>query len=236
MPRFTRTELEQSVAASTSYAEVLRHLKLCTTGGNQRTIKKYCEIWQVSTHHFLTQSERIKQTPKCNRPAFPLSQILVEHSTCNRTNLKRRLFKEGLKNAICEICGQDEWWHGKKMSLILDHKNGIRDDCRLNNLRIVCPNCNATLPTHCGRRARVNCLGCRELVPIGKKYCSHQCYISSRQNQPHPERRRVKRPPYKHLLKEVEKFGYLATGRKYGVSDNAIRKWIKIYEKYSAIK
>lgn len=28
------------------------------------------------------------------------------------------------------------------------------------------------------------------------------------------------------LLKEVEDVGYSATGRKYGVSDNTIRKWI----------
>ena len=40
------------------------------------------------------------------------------------------------------------------MSLILDHINGVRDDNRLENLRIVCPNCAATLETHCGRKNR----------------------------------------------------------------------------------
>jgi hypothetical protein len=41
------------------------------------------------------------------------------------------------------------------MSIILDHINGVRDDHRLENLRMVCPNCAATLDTHCGRRNRI---------------------------------------------------------------------------------
>lgn len=42
--------------------------------------------------------------------------------------------------------------------------------------------------------------------------------------------RKVDRPPYDQLLNEVNELGYSATGRKYGVSDNSIRKWIKFYE------
>ena len=44
------------------------------------------------------------------------------------------------------------------------------------------------------------------------------------------ESRRVERPPYRTLLAEIERDGYLATGRRYGVSDNAIRKWVRFYE------
>jgi hypothetical protein len=40
------------------------------------------------------------------------------------------------------------------MSLIIDHINGVGDDNRLENLQIVCPNCAATLDTHCGRKNR----------------------------------------------------------------------------------
>ena len=65
--------------------------------------------------------------------------------------LKKRLYIEGLKKRECELCGQGEEWKGKKMSLILDHINGVHDDNRLINLRIVCPNCNATLETHAGK-------------------------------------------------------------------------------------
>lgn len=53
-------------------------------------------------------------------------------------------------------------------------------------------------------------------------------YIRGR---PVPARRKVDRPPYPHLVREVNALGYLATGRRYGVSDNAIRKWLRQYER-----
>ena len=43
--------------------------------------------------------------------------------------------------------------------------------------------------------------------------------------------RKVQRPPYEQLLREIEESSYVAVGRKYGVSDNAIRKWILFYER-----
>jgi len=41
--------------------------------------------------------------------------------------------------------------------------------------------------------------------------------------------RKVKRPSYEQILKDISEFGYRTTGRKYGVSDNAVRKWLKNY-------
>ena len=43
------------------------------------------------------------------------------------------------------------------------------------------------------------------------------------------------RPPYEQLLAEIKRLGYLAVGRKYGVSDNAVRKWIRQYERERAL-
>ena len=45
--------------------------------------------------------------------------------------------------------------------------------------------------------------------------------------------RRIKSPPYDSLIQEIKELGYSAVGRKYEVSDNAVRKWIKTYEKYN---
>ena len=44
----------------------------------------------------------------------------------------------------------------------------------------------------------------------------------------HPEYwfRKVKRPSQKRLKRDIARMGYVGTGKKYGVSDNAVRKWL----------
>lgn len=47
--------------------------------------------------------------------------------------------------------------------------------------------------------------------------------------------RKVERPPHEQLIREIDELGYVAAGRKYGVSDAAIRKWVRQYERERAI-
>lgn len=44
------------------------------------------------------------------------------------------------------------------------------------------------------------------------------------------QQRRSERPPLEQLMKEVEELGFCGVGRKYGVSDNAIRGWLNVYK------
>lgn len=237
---YTEAEAREAIAASLSWAESLRRLDLCPTGGAWRVLKKYARVWQISTEHFDAGAARRQNLTRTQKA---LSEVLVEGSTYSRSNVKRRLVIEGLKELRCELCGQGEIWHGHPMSLILDHINGVRDDHRLENLRFVCPNCAATLDTHCGRknriqRARRECLRCHVLfVPrnAGQRYCSRNCGCrwdrSRLRGRPNPDARKVERPPYQQLLAEIEATSYVAVGRKYGVSDNAVRKWVRFYDR-----
>lgn len=235
--RYDEPTLRRVLSESGSYSDALRRLGLRPAGGNHATIKKYAERWGISTAHF---APAWNTAPHLRRTPLPLTQILVEGSTYHRGHLKRRLFSEGVKEPRCELCGQGEIWRGLPMSLVLDHINGIPDDNRLENLRIACPNCAATFDTHCGRknrrdRVRRACLRCgKEFVPANasQRYCSRYCGSRwARSGRALPDTRKVERPPYDQLLEEIANTSYLAVGRQYGVSDNAIRKWVRQYER-----
>src|SRR5919197_1756717 len=228
-PRYGEGDARAAIAAARSWSDALRRLGERPAGGNHATLKKYAAAWGISTDHFDWGGVRPP-----SRYATPLGEILVEGSTYHRGHLKRRLLGEGIKERRCEECGQGETWRGARMALVLDHINGVWNDNRLENLRILCPNCNATLDTHCGRknkreRAERACAYCGERFwPRARRqrFCSRQCGVGHNA----PALRRVERPPYDQLVAELAASSFLAVGRKYRVSDNAIRKWLRAYE------
>jgi hypothetical protein len=122
---FTESELCEAVAGSRSCAEVLRKLGLRPAGGNHKTFKKYVALWGISTAHF---DQAAIRREALSRPPIPLADVLVEHSTYHRGHLKRRLLAEGIKQPVCELCGQGDTWRGRPLALILDHINGVPDD------------------------------------------------------------------------------------------------------------
>lgn len=219
---WTKDFLSEIVSDSKSQIEVLKKIGIRNAGGNFKTLKKYLIQFDIDTSHFFKNYEKMVFTKVENK--LPLERILVENSSYSRTHLKSRLFQEGLKIKICEMCGQGENWNGKKISLILDHINGIYNDNRFENLRILCPNCNATTETFCKgnyERKKFFCECGGEILKNSKKCV--ECNKS--------RNRKTERPSYLVLLKEINDLGYSAVGRKYGVSCNSIRKWVKFYEK-----
>ena len=252
--RWGEEYLKFHIENSKNKSEVLKKIGLKPFTGNYDTLNKYILLYDINITHFTLGFK------KNNKPVNKISliEILISGSTyCNTTSLKKRLYKEGLKERKCEKCGQDENWHDEHISLILDHINGVNNDNRIENLRIVCPNCNATLPTHCGKnrnnKSSVNYIYSGKKCKCGKRlksknitgfckkcltdnnktnnYC--KCGVKIKGNSKscllchNMEQRKVQRPSQEHLLNEINNNGYSATGRKYGVSDNTIRKWVK---------
>ena len=108
----------------------------------------------LDTSHFVGAGRRGRKRASTRTP---LDEILVENSTyTSSADLRRRLIAEGLKEAKCECCGIDTWL-GQPLPLALDHINGDHTDNRIENLRIVCPNCHALTPTWRRRNAKPAC-------------------------------------------------------------------------------
>ena len=194
-------------------------------GGNLATLKRRLCKENIDFSHIKTGANS-NSGRKFDRDAIPLEEVCIENSTYSRRMLKKRLIKSGALVEKCSICPVTDTWNGKKLVLILDHVNGIPNDNRLENLRLVCPNCNSQLDTFCGghRNKATHTEKCKMCgkESLGKAlFCSPEC-----KKQWYIGKRKAERPDINELLKEVNDYGYRATARKYHVSDNAVKKWI----------
>lgn len=184
----------------------------------------------------------------------PVSLYLSGEKNITASKLRNKLIDEGLKEYKCEKCGRTEW-EGRPIPLELHHINMDHNDNRLENLQILCSNCHSLAHDYCNMKGKGNssvnfdllekyldnngagqeypkskkekivkyCKVCgKELTGRGQtKYCSQKCA--------HIDMSKI---PSKDILKDKLddfKWNKTKTGKYFGVSDNTIKKWIKVY-------
>lgn len=158
------------------------------------------------------------------RKKKPIDDYLTNNINISSHRLKIRLIEDGIKLHQCESCNLTHWLN-ELIPLELHHIDGNRFNNLLSNLQILCPNCHSKTDNNSGKALKksktIYYCKCGKI----KKKKSLTCKSCV------DKKRKVERPSYEILKKEVEEFGFLSTGRKYKVSDNSIRKWFKRYEK-----
>ena len=151
--KWTEVQLKEAVKKSRSYRQVLHYLGLKEAGGNYAQVKKYIKEYNLSIKHFKGRGWN-KGLKGIDKPILPLEKILVQNSNFQSYKLKRRSFAAGLKQPRCEECGWAEKALDDRLPLELDHINGDSHDNRLENLRILCPNCHSLQPHYRGRNRK----------------------------------------------------------------------------------
>ena len=144
-------EFKNLIASHSNYTECLRELGLSATGScSRQVIKKRIKELSIDTSHF---SRRGKKKTISYR--YPLDDILCKNSFYGHSKgLKDRLVRAGLLEYKCAFCGNTGKWNNKALVLQLDHINGDHFDNRLENLRLLCPNCHSQTKTYAGKNAR----------------------------------------------------------------------------------
>ena len=147
-------------------ADFFRKIGMRYSGGSKKILDRRINNLNLDTSHFSNGIETLAERTQ----KIPTSKILVKNSSYRHShNLKLRLVKEGLLNDICFKCGLKDEWQGAPIILHLDHINGVRNDNRLENLRLLCPNCHSQTKTYCMGRGRLEAAKQRKICECGNK-------------------------------------------------------------------
>jgi len=218
--------LESAIKDSKSIQEVLGKLGFIPHVNYYSELRERCQALGLTLPTYV----RVFQMQ-----SKPLKDILIEGSTYNRQTLKARLIEHGLKQNICEICGIGNIWNNLPLVLQLDHINGIFNDNRLGNLRIICPNCHTQTDTYCGKgKTNSNRLD-KPKSPKKTYYYKDKCECGEDKSKTATfcricsgmKRFIVDWPPLDELIFLLENNNYVQVGKMLGCTDNAIRKHIR---------
>lgn len=222
-----KSDLQHLLDNSDSISDVMRKLDLDAGNGSRKTLHRRIEIDQLSMDQLtknrkLSSQEFRKSLWSAIRKTPDSEGVLCENSKVSRGCIKKLIARHNLLDWRCAICDLDEW-NGKPISLQLDHINGIQNDNRMENLRLLCPNCHSQTENFAGRKKKgktaskqcelMQCIKCNK--PTKTSLLCIVCNnISTRKFEVNKE----------DLEVLVSQKSFTQIAKMFGVSDNSIRK------------
>lgn len=224
-----KEKIQKLLNESSSFVEVLTKLGLNAYSGNHRTLNQRIKEEGLDIEEL--KKRRKEKTQELmgfikNKNTIPLSEIMVENSTYGTNHLKRRLVKEKVLEYFCEKCKNKGSWMGEKLILQLEHKNGKSRDHRLENLCFLCPNCHSQTETYAGRNSSLKksrvCIECDKQTKGKGERCG-KC-AAKKFSSMQPQKFFVSKEELQELVKQ---HSMTALAKKFGVTDNSVRKRCK---------
>lgn len=150
LKKLNLNDVRQVVKETFSASEACRRLGMSTQGSATR-FRKYLKDNEIDFSHWTGQlwskgktsleDKRIKSTGNT------YDDVFAENSSANATYVKSLIIRKELLPYKCSVCNMNPIWNGKELKLQMDHINGNKKDQRLENLRIICPNCHSQTET-----------------------------------------------------------------------------------------
>jgi hypothetical protein len=142
---YTADELKEIIRCCRNITHVIDTLRLNRI--YYRYLKRFISDNNIDTSHFTNNTGGGVYTSVENN-------LIKNSKVLNSKRIKQYLFKNNLIVNECSICKLQPLWNNKPLTLQLDHINGDHFDNRVENLRIVCPNCHAQTDTYTGSNVK----------------------------------------------------------------------------------
>ena len=154
--KISKQELEDIINQSSTQIQILTKLGLPIFAGNHRTLKLRITEDNIDMTAFKTrQLESVRNNIRkilSNDHRRDWSTTFVENSSADGSTIKKYIIRNNILPYICSNCNNTGTHNDLPLSLQLEHKNGIRNDNRLENLCFLCPNCHSQTSTYSGKK------------------------------------------------------------------------------------
>jgi len=218
----TKEDLNKAVKNSKNVSDVCRFLgKNPKCSSVHRYIRNKIEEYNINIEHFNRYYNNNVKFTCSNR--YVNSVYYKNNKNVKSSILLKKLIKEGIKEEKCENCGNTTW-NNEKIPLELHHIDGNHFNNDLDNLMVLCPNCHAQTDNYCGKNIKKHyyCKNCgKEITKDSKSGLCSKCV--------HESQKHCEWPSKEELIELCSKYSKVKIGKMFGVSDNAVRNWMKHY-------